>query len=338
VKIYAASHRTAACGTDIAGTIVEAKEQEEKTMTEKMKILIGYDGTQGADLALDDLRRAGLPREAEVLVVSVAEPSFLLSAPGSLELIIARDSIIGWEQARTLAEKAVGRIRSDFPGWGVEEAVVSGSPSGALIVKADEWGADLLIVGSHGHTTLGRFFLGSVSQTVVTQARCSVRVARVHPDKQTAEPDSPVRIIIGVDGSPGAEAAVRAVASRQWPQGSEVCVVNSLWVIPPVSEEMEMHEHIAMQAAEWIAGEKPVAEEIVESAVEQLKAAGLATTAIIKVEEPKRPLLSEAESWGADCVFVGARGLSRLERLLLGSVSTAVVMRAHCSVEVVRAK
>ena len=287
-------------------------------MTEKMKILIGYDGTNGADLALDDLRRAGLPREAEVLVVSVAEPSFVLSGPGSLEMIIARDSIFGMEKARTLAEKAVGRIRSDFPGWRVEEAVVPGSPSESLIVKADEWGADLLVVGSHGHTALGRFFLGSVSQSVVAHARCSARVARLCPHKQMADPGSPVRIVIGVDGSPGAEAAVRAVASRQWPEGSEACVVNGLWVIPPVSEEEEMHEHIAMQAAEWVAREKPVAEEIVGSAVEQLKAAGLATTAIIKVEEPKRLLLSEAERWDADCVFVGARGLSRLKRLLLG--------------------
>jgi nucleotide-binding universal stress UspA family protein len=99
-----------------------------------------------------------------------------------------------------------------------------------------------------------------------------------------------------------------------------------------------MHEHIAMQAAEWVARQKPVAEEMLGSAVEKLKAAGLAATAIIKVEEPKRLLLSEAERWDADCVFVGARGLSRLKRLLLGSVSMAVVTRAQCSVEVVRGK
>jgi nucleotide-binding universal stress UspA family protein len=99
-----------------------------------------------------------------------------------------------------------------------------------------------------------------------------------------------------------------------------------------------MHEHIAMHAAEWVARQKPVAEEMLGSAVEQLKAAGLAATSLIKVEEPKRLLLSEAERWDADCVFVGARGLSRLKRLLLGSVSMAVVTRAQCSVEVVRAK
>ena len=46
--------------------------------------------------------------------------------------------------------------------------------------------------------------------------------------------------------------------------------------------------------------------------------------------------LEEAERWGADCIFLGAKGHSRFERLLLGSVSTAVSARAHCSVEVVR--
>jgi nucleotide-binding universal stress UspA family protein len=206
-----------------------------------------------------------------------------------------------------------------------------------MIIKADEWGADLLVIGSHSHSALGRFFLGSVSHTVATQARCSTRVARLH-NKQMVDPNSPVRILIGVDGSPGADTAVRAVASRRWPHDSVARVVNGFWVMPQISGEMDMPERISMQSAEWVAREKRVVEESIESAVEQLKAAGLATSAIVKEEEPKRLLLSEAESWDADCLFVGARGLSRLERLLLGSVSTAVVTRAHCSVEIVRAR
>ena len=58
-------------------------------------------------------------------------------------------------------------------------------------------------------------------------------------------------------------------------------------------------------------------------------------TLVVKEGDPKRVLIEEAEQWGADCIFVGARGLRRLERFLLGSVSTAVAARAHCSVEVV---
>jgi nucleotide-binding universal stress UspA family protein len=47
-------------------------------------------------------------------------------------------------------------------------------------------------------------------------------------------------------------------------------------------------------------------------------------------------LIAEAESWGADCIFVGARGMDRIDRFLLGSVSSALAARAHCSVEIVR--
>ena len=57
---------------------------------------------------------------------------------------------------------------------------------------------------------------------------------------------------------------------------------------------------------------------------------------MIQEEDPKLLLIAEAERSNADSIFVGARGLSRVERFLLGSVSTAVVSRAHCSVEVAR--
>jgi len=53
--------------------------------------------------------------------------------------------------------------------------------------------------------------------------------------------------------------------------------------------------------------------------------------------DPKRVLVEESKRWGADCIFVGSMGFSnRVERFLIGSVSSAVAARAHCSVEVVR--
>lgn len=53
--------------------------------------------------------------------------------------------------------------------------------------------------------------------------------------------------------------------------------------------------------------------------------------------DPKRALIDEADAWGADCIFIGSRGLSgAMQRFFLGSVSTGVVTGASCSVEVVR--
>jgi nucleotide-binding universal stress UspA family protein len=137
-------------------------------------------------------------------------------------------------------------------------------------------------------------------------------------------------LIIGVDGSKWAEAAVEAVAARKWPAGSEARIVNATWAAPQLTSHRMVGPIIA-----WINEEKARVKKMIDEAVGKLSAVGLKTAAIIKVEEPKRLLIAEAESWGADCIFVGARGMGRIERFLLGSVSSAVAARAHCSVEVV---
>jgi nucleotide-binding universal stress UspA family protein len=76
--------------------------------------------------------------------------------------------------------------------------------------------------------------------------------------------------------------------------------------------------------------------EIFEPSAERLRRAGLRAAVLIRRGNPSDQILEEADTWGADCIFVGARGTRGIDRLLLGSVSSAVSARAHCSVEVVR--
>ena len=71
--------------------------------------------------------------------------------------------------------------------------------------------------------------------------------------------------------------------------------------------------------------------------VEKLNSENLSATLVVREGNPKQILVEEAENWGADCIFVGATKFNDfLTKYLLGSVSSAVVTRAHCSVEVVR--
>jgi nucleotide-binding universal stress UspA family protein len=74
----------------------------------------------------------------------------------------------------------------------------------------------------------------------------------------------------------------------------------------------------------------------VNEAVDELRSAGLSVTSIITTGDPKQVLLDEAGGWDADCLFLGARGHNRLVHFMLGGVTTAVVARVHCSVEVIR--
>lgn len=290
-----------------------------------MKIMIAYDGSEDADAALASLPRAGLPRVAEALVVSVEAFIPMMPPPGAM-IVGAEQSPLAAgfvEERRELARAACQRLQQQFSGWELHEAAGIGSPASFLLAKADAWQPNLIIVGSHVHSVLGRLILGSVSQQIVSEAHCSVRVARER--KQNGH--SPVCLVIGVDGSPGAAAAVRAVAARAWPPGTEAHLVA---VVDEVIEEVYGYvETVNHQGWSWLM-------DTLEAAEKTLSAAGLVVSSHIKNGDPRQILPSEALARKADCIFVGARSLTRWERFRLGSVSTAVTARAQCSVEVVR--
>ena len=312
-------------------------------MNSWLKILIGYDGSECADHALEDLRRAGLPERAEAVVLSVADvflPPPVTEADDTFPFYIPPGVKRAHEhaaralgEARVLAEHTAGRVSESFPGWDVRAEASADSPAWALVSKSYEWKPDLVVVGAQGHTNLGgRLILGSVSQRVLYEAPCSVRVAR---DGERKGVGDPVRLVVGVDGSAGAEAAVEAVAARSWPAGSVVRLVSVLdtfmWVKPNPEEPSVLRWVEADDEKDW-----EWVREVFAPAAEKLRAAGLTATVELRKGNPKKVLVEEAEGWGADCIFIGAKGLRGVERLLMGSVSAAVAARAHCSVEVVR--
>ncbi len=281
------------------------------------KILIAYDGSAYGDAALNDLQCAGLPATLEAVVLTVAD--VILPPPGDEvheeELLIHIPEGIRHAQehaeqavteARALAERAAARVKADFPSWEVKAEACGDSPAWAVIKLADSLKTDLVVVGSHGHSVVsGRLILGSVSQRVLYEARCSVRVAR----RVDARSAGPCRVVIGFNGTPDSERAVDAAAARSWPDGSEARIVTA---------------HASETQAPT------------DGAADKLRAAGLIVSNVARVGNPAHVLIEEAESWGADAIFVGTRDLHGFKHLLTGSISSAVAARAACSVEVVR--
>ena len=145
----------------------------------RMKILIAYDGSDSAESAIDDLKRAGLPPQAEAIVLTVAEE--LVPAPagiGGVATSFAKNLLEAEKDSLSVAGRARSRILTLFPDWEILAEAGVGSPGGKIIARADEWRPDLIVVGSHGRTTLGQMFFGSVSSGVAARAYCSVEVVR----------------------------------------------------------------------------------------------------------------------------------------------------------------
>ncbi|HEU4835963.1 MAG TPA: universal stress protein [Pyrinomonadaceae bacterium] len=293
-----------------------------------MKILIGHDGSQSADAALVDLQRAGLPVEAEALIVSVADVMMVPQTPAyelAGEALMSRRVTAGLvyaqrqtervlQEAEEFANRAKEQVRSYFPHWNVRAETLAGSAAFELISKADEWRPDLVVVGSPGRSAVSRFILGSVSNKVVTDSDHSVRVSRGDFEKDLNEP---LKLVIGVDASAEAEQAVRAVGSRVWPYGTEVQII----AVDDGSSPM-----FALTAGRMVAW-----------AEHALSLIGLKTSVVWGKGDPRRVLIDRAKAWDADSIFVGGRRFSgALERFQLGSVATALVTKAHCSVEVIR--
>jgi nucleotide-binding universal stress UspA family protein len=294
-----------------------------------MKILIAYDGSTHADAAITDLQWAGLPQNTEAIVLSVVE--WPLQAPrtwGMVDTGFSENWSMRVQAAEASAEAACERIQRQFPRWDVKMEAPTGHPAAMILERATGWPADLIVLGTQGRSRFARAVLGSVSMKLVKEAPCTVRVARARNH------DGPIRLLIGDDGSPEAKVTINEVCRRTWPAGTEarVVAVQELLVTTNaeriaiggrIYDQINKDEHLRLSHA-------------ITQAAEKLSPAGLIVSSAVEEGDPREALVRQAETWNADTIFVGARGLGRVERFLLGSVSSATVAHAPCSVEIVR--
>jgi nucleotide-binding universal stress UspA family protein len=277
------------------------------------KILLATDGSEDSRLAMRAAASIANNAGVELHVVHAWQ-----NAPNTLI-----DTGAYEEVARSLLEGETERV-SDA-GAAVKEAhLVMGPPVDAILDLAEEIGADLLVVGSRGHGTLGRLLLGSVSEGVVHHSPRPVLVTRGGEDAWPPE-----RVVIGEDGSEAAKKAGELASSIGGLFGAHGVLVRSYPEFPEADRvgraldpravddalrhaERELHERAEDLAS--LAGRRP------RIGI----AAGDAAVAIL--EEAR-----EADE-AATLIAVGSRGLGLTRRLRLGSVSTKVLRTAESSV------
>ena len=147
-----------------------------------MRILLATDGSQFGEEAVREVARMPWPAGSEVLVVYVVETT-PRPAPqmwgGSYEDYFGELNQWKRAQARQALEAATrildGRVDKTLR---VTAEVLEGQPKSRIPEEAESWGADLVVIGSHGYGFWDRLLLGSVSQAVASHAPCSVEIVR----------------------------------------------------------------------------------------------------------------------------------------------------------------
>lgn len=146
-----------------------------------------------------------------------------------------------------------------------------------------------------------------------------------------------MKILLAVDGSAYSDAAIEEFLRRPWPSQSEVKVITAFET--PMMVGMEPWAAAPTYFDQLESGVREAAKAVINSALQKLKTiegSKLKISSEALQGPPRQVIVEEAERWGADLIIMGSRGLGAWNRLLLGSVSSAVVHHANCSVEIVR--
>lgn len=213
-------------------------------------------------------------------------------------------------------------------GLEVRVSAMHGRAADVLLDAARDDGADVIVVGSRGRGSLATMLLGSVAAEVATHAGCAVLVAR-QPRVS--------RLLVATDGSEAASGLAETLGRWGCFAGLPA---DALAVAVPDSPAFELMTNLYTLGDDRLENQREELGARAETDAGRLAAAlteaGIPAQPTVRRGDAASEIVAAATSLGADLVVAGSRGLTGLDRLLLGSVARNVVVHAQCSVLIVR--
>lgn len=286
---------------------------------QQLGIAVAVDGSPASNAAAYWAAREAAMRHCPLTIVhAVSTPTTMyppVPYPEALATNLEDESKQAILHATKIAEEAMPADRQ-VP---IGRKLLYSAPVPALLELSGA--VRMLVLGSAGHGLLARGLLGSVSSAVVRHANCPVAVVR---DEELPDPHS-APVLLGTDGSPASELATEIAFDEASRRGVDLVAIHA-WSDTAVTEvfeidwpivEAEAERHLAESLAGW-------RERYPDVTVHRLVARDRAAQHIISSSET------------AQLVVVGSHGRGGLARLLLGSVSNAVLHSVRVPVIVAR--
>ena len=304
-----------------------------------MRILIAFDGSPAAHAAITSA--GALVAPAGAVVLNVRDPE-LHDVRGAMARVRLPDEVVrvglaelerrAAERARATVDEGV-RLAGEA-GFNATGDVATGTrPWREIEAAATAHAVDLVVCGTHAHPPIGRAFLGSTASALLHHAPCPVLVVPAG----TAPPYGPV--VVGYDGSPTADVAVR-YAAQHLP--NHRAIVTCVWS-SPVRHSVDMallsclpSDTVRDFIADFDEAYAGYARDIAERGAAAAAAAGMTAEARIveSAATPWRALLEVAREEHSTLIVSGAERASALTSAL-GSVSSGLVHHAVTAILVV---
>lgn len=292
-----------------------------------MKVILASDGSAASRDAQWLLARIPFPDPVDLTIAHVMLVPSLSHLRHEFPAAVSEMLDQYQQQANTLLEEERGRFEG-IDGT-IETVLLSGNPADELVNLADERGSDMIVIGARGLTRSQRFLVGSVSQRVARHAPCSVLVTRSVAETRSSK--QPLRMLVCHDGSESSRDAVQRLSRFHWGPQVEITLLSVLTL--DIYPEMMSYE----KPTALLQQERQQADAALEWAAAQLQPTGaIIHRELLEADSIADEIVAIAESSATDLVVLGHRGLGRIERFFLGSVSENVLRHAPCSVWIVR--
>lgn len=290
-----------------------------------MRILVAIDGSDGANAAVAWLGRLPLPAGQTIKVMTAVVPPLAVFDVDKANKV--REELLA--RARRLVDDTAAQLRAHGVALG---EVTEDDARDAIVAAAGDWRADLIVMGARGRRAAARFLLGSVSLSVARHAPCPVLACKGSPRDLRA-------VTVALDGSDHARLALDWTTTNL--SLSAATKLRLLGVVEPQhypsSAPAVLAPALGAALAAVDAERRAALEAELARLAQSIRARVLEVETVVEAGPPADVIVRDVERSGADMVALGARGLTGLKRLLLGSVSEAVLNHAPCSVLIVRA-
>ncbi len=298
-----------------------------------MKVLLAVYESRDANVAAKCLENVYLPRGSSVTILHIVErPRVAPQFPGYYSLRAAwREAAVA--RGNRLVTSIAKRLRNSR--LRIRTLVVEGVPRPDLLKAIRRLRIDLAVLGPHAFPRLARFFLGSVSEYTLSEAPCSVLIAR---SRRRATTTSGPRVILTTDFSRDADAAATFLSRLDLPRSSQITMVHVEERAEDVLARLvaKGRTYFYQALAEAVRARRQHLARLLDRVGRRFARRGWRVNRVLGAGYPTEEILRVAARQPADLIVLGSRGVTGFTRMLLGSVSRTVARHAPCSVLVVR--